>query len=108
MSSGRIAVVAVVALAAFGVAFATAKAGSDGDGGEMPGAERIEAPSGSPAVPTFAPPAAVPALKAPPAPAPSGEPPGDSSGGAAPTPAPPAPPAPSPAPPSGGGPIIEG
>jgi len=110
MTPARVGVAVLLSVLAFGAAFAAGKAGSgDGDGGGMPAAEGIEAPSGSPKVPAFAAPAAVPGLK--PAPVAEGGSSGDSTGGTAPSPAPaPAPAEPSPAPPSdgGGGVIIEG
>ena len=109
MSPRQIAIVVLAGGVAFGGAFATAKAGSDdGDGGGMPGAEQIQAPSDSPRVPAFAAPGTVPGLEAPPVAQ------GGATGGTAPSPAPvapsPAPVAPSPAPPAdgGGGVIVEG
>jgi hypothetical protein len=111
VSAPRIALVLVVAAAAFGVAFVAAGSGSS-DEAAMPAAESVEPSSDAPQVPSFDAPASVPALEEPPAPT------------AAPTPAPttepapsaPAPVAPAPAPPSGGGggggggggPILEG
>ena len=111
MTPARVGVAVLLSVLAFGAAFAAGKAGSgDGDGGGMPAAKTIEAPSDSPKVPAFAAPAAVPGLKSPPA-AEGGGSSGDSTAEAEPAPAPaPAPAEPSPAPPSdgGGGVIIEG
>ena len=111
VSPVRIVLAVLLGVVAFGGAYAMAKGSGDGD--DMPGAERIEAPSKSPKVSGLTAPAAVPDLKPPPAPAGGGTSTGDTT--ASPTPSEPSPepaPAPAPAPPpsgdGGGGTIIEG
>ena len=91
--------IAVVAVIAFGSAFALAKAAGGSSDSEPSGPQEIEQKSASPAVPGLGAPAAVPALR--PAPAPAPAPSG--GGGSAPSGGGGSAPAPAPAPSGGGG-----
>jgi hypothetical protein len=115
LSSARVLLLVVLVLAGFGAAFAIGKA-TAGSSEPSEGVRSIQLPASKPKAPAIAAPAALPGLRAAPAPtgggsssAPSG---GSGSTAPAPTPAPAPAPAPTPAEPSGGGggggPIIEG
>ena len=106
LSGARVMMLALLVAVAFGAAFAIGKA-TAGDSGPATGAQPIHLPSSKPKTQAIDAPAALPGLRAEPAPEPSsgGSAPSGGSSGAAPAPTP----TPAPAPPSGGGgPIIQG